>query len=70
MESKQIDINEIQERLAAIESALESRGIIISRENSDEGEMIGAIKKELEKRRKSKNYVSHEEVKKIILAKK
>ncbi len=66
MESKQTDMNEIHRRLSLIEEALKSKGIL----RDDDGELTDEMKAELEKRRKSKNYISHEEVKKRILEKK
>lgn len=65
MESKQTDMKEVYRRLSLIEEALKSKGILAD----DEGELTDEIKAELEKRRKSKNYISHEEVKKRILGK-
>ena len=66
MESKQADVGEIYKRLSAIEEALKSKGILID----DEGELTDEIKMELKKRRNSKNYISHEEVRRRILVKK
>lgn len=66
MEQKSISLNEIYYKLLSIERALASRGIIVE---DDEGELTDEFKKELEKRRKSTNYISHEEVKKHIFAK-
>jgi len=65
MESKQAEMNELYRRLIAIEEALKSKGIL----TDDEGELTDWAKKELEERRKSKNYISHEEVRKRIFAK-
>jgi hypothetical protein len=76
MEQKQITINEVYQRLVLLERALQARGIIIGKTEEsqhkadDEGELTDEFKAELEKRRKSTNYISHEEVKKRILAKK
>lgn len=66
MESKQADVGEIYKRLSAIEEALKSKGILID----DEGELTDEIKMELKKRRNSKNYISHDEVRRRILVKK
>ena len=66
MEQKHISLEEIYNKLLSIERALESKGIIAE---DDEGELTDEFKAELEKRRKSKNYIPHEEVKKHILAK-
>ena len=71
MDSKEVDLSKIGRRLTAIENALKSRGITVLDEGyDDEGELRDEIKEELKKRRKSVNYVGHEEVKKIVLLKK
>ena len=67
MEQKNISLEEIYHKLLSIERALEAKGIIVE---DDEGELTNEFKTELEKRRKSKNYISHEEVKKHIFSKK
>lgn len=66
MEQKQITLEEIYKKLLSIQRALESNGIIVE---DDEGELTEEFKTELEKRRKSKNYLSNEEVKRHIFAK-
>jgi len=72
MEQKQINLEHIYRRLLAIEAALKQKGIRIETTISedDEGELTDEFKAELEKRRKSEDYLSHEEVKKRILARK
>ncbi|MEK6893099.1 MAG: hypothetical protein AABX07_02755 [Nanoarchaeota archaeon] len=76
MEQKQITINEIYQRLVLLEKALQTRGILVGKtegskfETDNEGEFTDEFKAELEKRRKSTDYVSHEEVKKRIFSKK
>ena len=52
---------------------LKAKGILTEKENykiDDEGELTDEFKAELEKRRNSRDYISHEEVKKRISAKK
>ena len=74
MENKQITLEEIYHRLILLERALKSKGIITEKEDyifeDDEGELTDEFKAELEKRRKSTNYISHEEVKKRLFNKK
>lgn len=72
MEQTQISINEIYHRLIALEKALKLKGILDkdSIALDDEGELTDEFKAELERRRKSKNYISHEEVKRRILGRK
>ena len=65
MEQKQISHEEIYNRLLNIERALALKGIFVA---DEEGELTEEFKKILEKRRHSKNYMSHEEVKKRILS--
>ena len=71
MEQDQINIKEIYQRLLVIEEALRKKGIILDKLPEDnEGELTDEFKIELEKRRKSTNYISHVEVKRRILSKK
>jgi len=74
MEQQNINLQEIQRRLTLIENALKNKGINVEINESssidDEGEIIDEFKAKLEKRRKSTNYISHEEVKKRILTRK
>ncbi len=73
MEQQQITLEEVYHRLLALEKALKSKGITISiepYETDDEGELTDEFKALLEKRRKSTNYISHEEVKHRISSKK
>ena len=67
MHQKQVSLEEIYNKLLHIERALKEKGIILE---EDEGELTDEFKAELEKRRKSKNYIPHEEVKMRILSKK
>ncbi len=74
MESKQVTLDEVYNRLILLEKALRARGIVIEDDKNkqvkgfdDEGELRDDVKAELEKRRKSKNYISHQEVKKRLL---
>ncbi len=72
MEQKQITLEDIYRRLILLEKALQAKRIIAEKhgEFDDEGELTDEFKKELEKRRKTTNYISHEEVKKRIFGKK
>ncbi len=67
MEQKEVSLREVYARLIALENALREKGIIVE---DDEGELKENVKVEIEKRRYSKNYISHEEVKKRIFDKK
>lgn len=74
METKDITLEEIYHRLILLERALRARGIVVEEGSDqykldDEGELKDEVKAELEKRRKSTKYISHEEVKKRLLAK-
>ncbi|MBS3084201.1 hypothetical protein J4423_05325 [Candidatus Pacearchaeota archaeon] len=76
MEQKQqITLESLYHRIILLEKALKSKGITIEKEESqmdDEGELTDEFKERLEKARKTpiSEYVSHEEVKRRILAKK
>ena len=74
MEQKNISLEEVYRRLITIEKALKNRGIVIEStkeiQTDEEGEMTDEFKAKLEKRRKSTDYISHEEVKRRILARK
>lgn len=70
-QQSQISLEVLAHRLKLIEAALQARGIIIDNvPKDDEGELTDEFKAELERRRKSTNYISHEEVKRRLLAKK
>lgn len=71
-QQSQISLEELAHRLKLIEAALQERGIVVEKalKEDDEGELADEFKALLEKRRKSTNYLSHEEVKKRLLAKK
>ncbi len=71
-QQSQISLEALAHRLKMIEAALQARGIVIDNalKEDDEGEITDEFKALLEKRRKSTNYISHEEVKKRLLAKK
>ena len=72
MQQHQISLEALAHRLKLIEAALQAQGIVVDTQikEDDEGEFTDEFKKLLEKRRKSTNYISHEEVKQRLLAKK
>ena len=73
-QQSQISLESLAHRLKLIETALQARGIVVDKQplKEDEGELTDEFKERLEKARKTplSEYISHEEVKKRILARK